>query len=214
MDYRPHKIAARDCSCGFYAYFGERRVNHTSDYSVLGVIEGYGRVTFGQFGFRAEKAKILALYNPHAKESDANPKSQRFHAIRSLAGNLKFEMSVLALYTAVSTTRIFLYDHLALNIVGWVLWAIWFVSFCAGFVVRRRLRKNLRAQASMERLLAISQGNYSHLDKCGSEISKEVYREIQKKYPSIPMYRTVEAMVEAYPPTVHAELSEIARQAE
>lgn len=55
-----HVAGQLDCSCGFYAYHG---ANSDSSYGgpLWGVVEGYGRVTIGSHGFRAQKAKILAL---------------------------------------------------------------------------------------------------------------------------------------------------------
>lgn len=61
-----HRVAGLDCTCGFYAYFGD-----ANDYSspmfggsVTGIIEGYGVVTLGSRGFRAAKARIVALVRP------------------------------------------------------------------------------------------------------------------------------------------------------
>jgi hypothetical protein len=72
-----------DCSCGFYAYTKIDRNDYAgiryldkgrgagmsygyphqpSGYS--GIIEGYGTVTMGPYGFRAEKARIVAMYLP------------------------------------------------------------------------------------------------------------------------------------------------------
>ena len=54
-----------DCTCGFYAYW-----RYTDDHwplwslrglRIVGVIEGWGRVTIGAKGFRCEKAKVLAV---------------------------------------------------------------------------------------------------------------------------------------------------------
>jgi len=54
------------CKCGFYAYWDMD--GHSNVYSILrygwhlaGVIEGYGRTTIGEYGFRCEKARIVAL---------------------------------------------------------------------------------------------------------------------------------------------------------
>ena len=65
--YRELKDAWRDthsmdaCEHGFYAYFDGNRQSYMSDPGVRGVIEGYGEVLIGTKGFRAMKAKILAL---------------------------------------------------------------------------------------------------------------------------------------------------------
>lgn len=50
-----------ECEHGFYAYFDGSRQQYTSGPKVRGVIEGYGEVLIGTLGFRAMKAKILAL---------------------------------------------------------------------------------------------------------------------------------------------------------
>ena len=54
-----------DCTHGFYAYFDGKEDDHR-DPSVSGVIEGYGEVLIGTKGFRAMKARIVALaIKPH-----------------------------------------------------------------------------------------------------------------------------------------------------
>jgi len=54
----PHSIAG--CSHGFYAYYdGSNDYHNTGD--IHGMIEGYGEVVIGTRGFRAMKAKIVAL---------------------------------------------------------------------------------------------------------------------------------------------------------
>lgn len=49
------------CSCGFYAFTDGRDDLGLQGVLISGIIEGYGRVTVGQRGFRAEKARIVAL---------------------------------------------------------------------------------------------------------------------------------------------------------
>lgn len=58
-----------DMNCGFYAYFdGEDDHGHGSaDPNISGVVEGYGEVLIGTKGFRAKKARILALAIPAFK---------------------------------------------------------------------------------------------------------------------------------------------------
>lgn len=50
------------CTCGFYAYY--QQDPYTTHRRLSGVVEGYGRVVLGTAGFRAEKARILALLLP------------------------------------------------------------------------------------------------------------------------------------------------------
>lgn len=64
-----HTPGVVTCSCGFYAYFNGR--NDFKEASrVSAIIEGYGVVTMGTEGFRAEKARIVALVEPGRKFSD------------------------------------------------------------------------------------------------------------------------------------------------
>ncbi len=61
-EYEPfHQIVSADCYCGFYAYFYKESLELAFPLTVVGVIEGFGRTTFGSRGFRCGKAKILAL---------------------------------------------------------------------------------------------------------------------------------------------------------
>lgn len=55
-------VPTLDCRCGFYAYFGAD--DYAELYRASGVIEGFGRTVVGARGFRAQKARILALYLP------------------------------------------------------------------------------------------------------------------------------------------------------
>lgn len=57
-----HEIPAKGCGCGFWAYWalGEKRV-YKGPY-VVGIINGYGRTTEGEAGFRCSHAEIEALW--------------------------------------------------------------------------------------------------------------------------------------------------------
>jgi hypothetical protein len=60
-----HTFDAR-CTCGFYGVFrpGHIPTRNSPEYVVVGVIEAYGRTVIGPGGFRASKAKVLALTGP------------------------------------------------------------------------------------------------------------------------------------------------------
>lgn len=59
-----HRVGAKNCSCGFYAYTDSFAVSFDLPSTVLGVVEGSGLVTVGSLGFRAERAKVVALVMP------------------------------------------------------------------------------------------------------------------------------------------------------
>lgn len=54
----PHNMG--DCGCGFYGYYDGSN-DYKSGARVSAVIEGYGETVIGTRGFRAQKARILAL---------------------------------------------------------------------------------------------------------------------------------------------------------
>lgn len=62
-----HRPGALECTCGFYAYFDEGKNRYHQPGQLRAVVEGYGLVTVGQRGFRAEKARILGLVIPPKK---------------------------------------------------------------------------------------------------------------------------------------------------
>ena len=62
-----HQVGQLSCGCGYYAYFDlEANPFHDPYGNVYGLIQGYGVTTVGTRGFRAEKAKLLALIRPPA----------------------------------------------------------------------------------------------------------------------------------------------------
>lgn len=58
-----HTVGSLAHSCGYYAYFdGDNTYSMSS--RVEAVVEGYGTVTVGSRGFKAEKARLVALVLP------------------------------------------------------------------------------------------------------------------------------------------------------
>ncbi|KAE8763915.1 hypothetical protein [Georgenia thermotolerans] len=58
------------CTCGFYAYY--RADPYARPRRVSGIIEGYGRVVLGTKGFRAQKARLVALVLPEELPGSEN----------------------------------------------------------------------------------------------------------------------------------------------
>jgi hypothetical protein len=61
----PHQVPGPngECGCGFWAYWTPEQAGsvYRPARPVLGVIEAYGRTRIGEKGFRAEKARIIAV---------------------------------------------------------------------------------------------------------------------------------------------------------
>jgi hypothetical protein len=53
------------CACGFYGYYDASN-DYYQDDRVNGIVEGYGETVIGTRGFRAMKARIVALHVPES----------------------------------------------------------------------------------------------------------------------------------------------------
>jgi hypothetical protein len=82
-----HRVGQKDCTCGYYAYFdGQNDYHDKSDARLAGLIEGYGNVTIGERGFRAQKAKLVALIIPAKPDPKLAAKFDRVrHNYRDVA---------------------------------------------------------------------------------------------------------------------------------
>lgn len=72
-----HQPPVAGCGCGFWAYWkpgdaGGHSAGSNEMLPVLGVIEGTGRVIHGEKGFRAQRAKIVALQPAFRIETSVN----------------------------------------------------------------------------------------------------------------------------------------------
>lgn len=61
QNFKEHKSPEISCYCGIYAHYLPLESYARHHASVFGVIEGSGKILMGTRGYRAEKAKILAL---------------------------------------------------------------------------------------------------------------------------------------------------------
>jgi hypothetical protein len=69
---RGHPAPVPGCGCGFWAYWQPRQheLGGPGTVPVFGVIKAWGRVRPAQYGFRAEKARILAVHLPFTLRPD------------------------------------------------------------------------------------------------------------------------------------------------
>jgi hypothetical protein len=61
-----HQPPDENCGCGFWAYWDRRSARFTE---IVGVIEGYGHTLIGPYGFRCQRARIIALATPDGIEA-------------------------------------------------------------------------------------------------------------------------------------------------
>lgn len=86
QNFKEHKSPEISCYCGIYAHYLPLE-SYTRNYpAVFGVIEASGKILMGTKGFRAEKAKILALggYGHHNEWFEVSIPEQSRYARESL----------------------------------------------------------------------------------------------------------------------------------
>lgn len=172
-----------NCECGFYAFY-----NGANDYRqssrVSAVIEGYGRTVVGTRGFRAEKAKIVALCLPglavKATSAAAKPKKSWWDRLDSAVVWLGW---VAAGAKAIATAL----DFSVANLIGSggaIALAIVLT------VVARRSRTSRRA-TTVSAAITVDFGEPS--------LSRSQLERVCRNYPDVPAFSTVKEMLAAHP---------------
>lgn len=126
-DTRDHHAPDECKTCGYYGYTDRQaaRDHHVQGFTqTTGIIGGYGKVAVGPWGFRAEKARIVALHVPHTVVTLGR------------VANL-FRPWVLCILAAVSALGMIAESSDKPGITGWgVLFAVLgFVSVAAAVIV-------------------------------------------------------------------------------
>lgn len=111
---RPHAVPTADCECGFYAYGTERAAAHNRNMRyVQAVVSCWGGVIAGTHGFRAEHARIDAIWlHPNVpvwvrRRVKARYPSVAFYGDRS-AMLAEHPLSVLDCYEPAPRSRVLL----------------------------------------------------------------------------------------------------------
>jgi hypothetical protein len=76
----PHVVAGVNCGCGYYAYFNGDNTYAQTD-RVSAVVEGYGVCTVGDRGFRASKARLVALVLPDTEQKSRDRHARHYDSV-------------------------------------------------------------------------------------------------------------------------------------
>lgn len=179
-----HKIAALNCTCGFYSYFHQK---HAKTYlpdrdGVYAIVKAYGRVTYGEAGFRAEKMEILALINHKGGEPVPPKPPGRWPFIPVWLG-----IAVMAFCLVSALFR----DAETWPWIGYALGAALSLSFIE--YQRYRLRKFFKDFRGFARLRS------DWLSSPLAGVSDQHVKRCKRRYPDIPWYDSVEAALKEHP---------------
>lgn len=111
----PEQLPSPDCACGFYAYT-DRSNEYANPSTATAVVEGYGRTIVGTRGFRAQKARIVALAIA-PRSAAPRPGSWKYKADRALW------LSLAGLYAVFAV----------LNVVDGDWWVVAIEALCLGW---------------------------------------------------------------------------------
>lgn len=214
-----HHAGVQWCSCGFYAYYsGGDTYNQYAGYeTITGIVQAYGRCTYGRNGFRAEKLKILAIVNPFLTDAEVRdqakndqkvgehpiPKIPMRRRLKSwyFRGPKPFFLPLLfAVWFIMSTATL---GHRETDL-GKVIQSVsGIASFgLAMFLFHKTIRR--KTAVAMQRLL--HQGD--RIEKTPpcitveeTSLTKKDYSRVKAQYPNVPHYRSVEEALKIFPLT-------------
>lgn len=226
-----HRIATRDCTCGFYSYTAPRYNQFLRADCIGAVVKAYGHVTYGSMGFRTEKCEIVAAVNPHLSEEHNSwvmpeyylKPEERFRRPQFLTFRQRHQIAfwdtrqmiwsivgvevALAIFMAIFTSWVALSPAL--------LAVVFSVGIWEGRKGRALLRNHhQRCDNSVLWDVLYAQHlakqkedeNEVHHSYNRTAISAEHFEQIAEKYPSIEWFPNASSMLAKYPLTQYKDL--------
>jgi hypothetical protein len=211
---KTHKIAQRDCRCGFYAYFDSAHAYAfwPAGYpGVLGIVRGSGRVTYGRDGFRAEKMRIVAFVDEYQSAvdrvgtppPDAPSLSWRRKFLGAVIGLFALDVLLIILGFIVGGDLGMVFTTMSYIACAaiWVAWTAW---------IRRRRKFDSEMLAWQSDFMKWSRAQSARLRRNNNNILIEMgigggpladpqIAEIKRLFPDVPWYTTVEAAEADFP---------------
>lgn len=174
--YPTHRVGSKNCTCGFYAYHDPRwdGTFHIIG-NIKGVIECSGLVTQGSKGFRAERAKVIALQDPRYDFFN------RFTNFLMLLTLIAVTLNVtMMFYTMMS--KYFSGDQVYINIIFTLFLLVAFSYYLfVSFFSDKGFYKSLK----------------------GRKIDAQAIQQLKANYPDVKWYKTTRKMLKDHPEIRH-----------
>lgn len=174
-DQSEHRAGSAHCQCGFWAYFDGSN-DYASTDSVTAIIAGRGLVTVGSRGFRAERARLLAIIDPWGR---TNRKRTLFEKVRG--------------FIAVRPNWTFWLASFV-----WIWLATWLAAVLPFSTVIEGLMVGVIGPLTGFAITVLLHPGEVHTGKY-TELSKQEFDQMLKNYPGVPVYETVAAAVKDFP---------------
>lgn len=201
----PHDLADPTCTCGFYAYTDAGKDHYEAKGRVTGVVEGFGATTVGTHGFRASKARLVAICVEREPEPEvaADPapsaaqKARRTQRRLAVAGGSFALIGVAAcLWTSNWLAALSAAIWVAIHVLG-------FKYPSAGNAERPEpeFRYAMGGHISTPRGIRI-RTSVPEVDKPEVDVEK-----VRRNYPDVPFYTSRAEMLRDFPPDRGEELT-------
>lgn len=200
-----------DCACGFYAYY-DQQTGRTSGYgNIRGVIEAAGKCVVGPKGFRAARARIVAVVQPKDfKPRLSGVKQREINSLRTLVSLLvesRRDMRLRPWFGGANK-----YALLWGTAVSWtvilgkgaphgaaLLGAVAAVTSIVGVLTLTSRRRTRRLMAALDGQIADGRQQIAGLT---ADVDLDaVMTLVREHYPDVKVYPTMVALLADYPPS-------------
>jgi hypothetical protein len=191
-----HEMA--NCRCGFYGYY-DGSDDFKRDATVSAVVEGYGEVLIGTRGFRASKARVLALCIPEAAAVEPKKPKRTLPLVRWFAKHDSWGSTAFAVGLA--------------GLLFWGIGAV--VDASQGTLLEAGILGPLALLFGYLGLTAFLSLDYDDSRRADSfvravreiigTLSPEMIAKIRRNYPDVPIFTSFESMITEYPPDTGIE---------
>lgn len=194
-----HQPGGLRCSCGFYAFFDGSNTYELST-RVTAIIEGYGVCSVGDRGFRAEKARLVALVGDVGRARPGRPFHRALDATsdwltdRKIGGGAAAISGPVGLYTLVFGVYASIdLSPLLAPIVALIVAACAFLGYADFHSIPRKYPS---VSPEVKRCV---------IPPKSGRLGAAPFKTVAARYPDVPVYRTVEEAIAAHPLTVPTE---------
>jgi hypothetical protein len=186
-----HKVAMQECSCGFYAYFTQKRAyTYLPVGGVFAIVKAYGRLTYGDQGFRSEKMEILALaYDDEDTLAayEEKPGEPKMPSMRLLWFGMFAAVFLLVFGLVLTFTTV-----LPFPIPTLICWSGTVVMAVVGKVHKRRWRNYTKASNGYHSMQMAFMADIRRQFPHTFQPDEYAMQRIRSRYPDLPVYTSVE----------------------
>lgn len=208
--YEPNPCKGLDpaCACGFYAYHVPDMARYGTggnEAQATGVVEAYGKLVLGPFGYRAEKARIIALVVDTKLTGQQAAQLEQMRDAIAAAGELLRSLTIGSVRLGRNPRRM-VYLGIVLSgaaavVPGIAPLAMAVIGAITTLAVGSEVADRKFLAAARAEVQRAAQSFQREVDDVMTAVRRrgELPALVAANYPGIPIYDSTEAMLEAHP---------------